>query len=52
MTVRLQADCNLNLEIVTGLIRREPAVDFKTADEAGLRDVSDPDRLPAAASVS
>jgi len=37
MKIRLQADANLNEEIVLGLIRREPAIDFQTAERVGAR---------------
>lgn len=50
MKVRFQADADLNEEIVAGVMRREPAIDFQTADEAGLRGLSDPDVLARAAS--
>ena len=41
MKVRFQADADLNEDIVTGIIRREPAVDFQTALAAGIRSFSD-----------
>jgi len=34
MTARFQADADLNMEIVAGGLRREPSIDFQTADEA------------------
>ncbi len=34
MTVRFQADADLKAEIVAGVLRREPSIDFQTADEA------------------
>jgi hypothetical protein len=37
MKVRFQADSDLNEDIVTGVIRREPRIDFQTANEASLR---------------
>jgi hypothetical protein len=49
MKVRFQADADLNEEIVAGVMRREPAIDFQTAEEAGLRGLSDPDVLARAA---
>jgi hypothetical protein len=49
MTVRFQADADLNAEIVAGVLRREPRVDFKTADEVSLRRVPDPEVLALAA---
>jgi hypothetical protein len=41
MKVRFQADADLNEDIVNGVLRRMPEIDFKTANEAelaGLRD--------------
>lgn len=49
MTVRYQADADLNQAIVTGVLRREPTVDFQTAFAAGLEGVKDPDVLAIAA---
>ena len=49
MTVRFQADADLNAEIVAGVLRREPSIDFQTADEANLRQVPDPEVLTLAA---
>ena len=49
MTVRFQADADLNVEIVAGVLCREPSIDFQTADEANLRRVSDPEVLALAA---
>ena len=39
MKVCFQADADLNAEIVAGVLRREPRIDFQTADEAHLRGV-------------
>jgi len=47
--VRFQADADLNQHIVTGVLRREPRVDFQTATTAGLRGLSDADVLTLAA---
>jgi hypothetical protein len=47
--VRYQADADLNAEIVAGVLRREPRVDFRSAQEAGLRGVLDPEVLALAA---
>jgi len=41
MKVRFQADADLNEDIVAGIIRREAAVDFQTAEEADLRGLPD-----------
>jgi Domain of unknown function (DUF5615) len=49
MKVRFQADADLNAEIVAGLLRREPRIDFRSADEAKLRGVPDRDVLALAA---
>ena len=49
MKVRFQADANLNAEIVAGVLRREPSIDFQTADEANLRRFPDPEVLALAA---
>jgi len=47
--VRFQADADLNQHIVTGVLRREPRVDFQTAATAGLRSLSDLEVLTLAA---
>ena len=49
MTVRYQADADLNQEIVTGVLRREPTIDFQTAFAAGLEGVKDLEVLAIAA---
>ncbi len=49
MNIRFQADADLNQIIVLATVRREPAVDFRTALSAGLRGLSDPDVLAVAA---
>jgi hypothetical protein len=49
MKIRFQADADLNEDIVLGLTRLEPEVDFQTATEAGLRGLVDPDVLSHAA---
>ena len=49
MKIRFQADADLRLPIITGLKRREPAIDFRTAQEAGLAGLGDPDVLALAA---
>jgi hypothetical protein len=43
--IRFQADADLNEAIVTGVLRREPAIDFLTADAGGLRGLQDPEIL-------
>ncbi len=49
MTVRYQADADLNQAIVTGVLRREATIDFQTAFAAGLEGVKDPEVLAIAA---
>ncbi len=49
MNVRYQADADLNQVIVTGVLRREPTVDFQTAFAAGLEGITDPDVLAISA---
>ncbi len=49
MTVQFQADANLNQIILLAARRREPALDFQTAMEAGLSGVNDPEVLARAA---
>ena len=49
MAVRYQADADLNQVIVTGVLRREPTIDFQTAFAAGLEGVKDPEVLAIAA---
>ena len=41
MSLRFQADADFNLKIVAATVRREPAIDFRAADDAGLRGLSD-----------
>ena len=41
MTVRFQADADLNQIILLATIRREPAIDFQTALAAGLEGLND-----------
>lgn len=36
MKIRFQADADLNQAIVTGILRREPTVDFQTANGSNL----------------
>jgi hypothetical protein len=49
VSVRFLADADLNRAIVTGVLRREPSVDFLTAQAAGLRGLSDLEVLALAA---
>jgi len=48
MRVRFQADADLNQAIRQGLIRRELAADFRTAHEADLAGLGDPEVLAIA----
>ncbi len=48
MSVRYQADADLNQAIVTGVLRREATIDFKTAFAAGLEGVKDSEVLAIA----
>ena len=49
MKVRFLADADLNRAIVSGVVRREPSLDFMTAQAAGLRGLDDPEVLALAA---
>ncbi len=49
MKVRYQADADLNEDIVTGVQRRAPEIDFQTADELELANLPDPAVLALAA---
>jgi len=49
LKVRYRADNDLKKAIVKGVIRREPAVDFRSAQAAALDSVRDPDVLYQAA---
>jgi predicted nuclease of predicted toxin-antitoxin system len=48
VSVRYQADADLNQAIVTGVLRREPIIDFQTAWVAGLEGIKDPEVLAIA----
>ncbi len=41
MGIRFQADENLKQAIVYGALRREPSIDFQTAQEAGMLGAAD-----------
>jgi hypothetical protein len=47
--LRFQADADLNQIILHAVIRREPALDFQTAEAAGLAGLRDPAVLALAA---
>jgi len=46
---RFQADADFNEDIVSGVLRRVPQIDFQTANEAGFEGLRDPDILAIAA---
>ena len=50
MKIRFQADADIRVPIIKGLKRREPAVEFATAHEAGLAGLGDYAVLALAAS--
>ena len=52
MKLRFQADWDLNGDIVTGVLRREPAIDFQTAFSAGLAGVGDTEVLTRSAAAA
>jgi predicted nuclease of predicted toxin-antitoxin system len=49
MKIRFQADADLNEDILTGVARRVPEIDFQTATQAGLSGVRDEQVLEIAA---
>ncbi|MGH9837198.1 MAG: DUF5615 family PIN-like protein [Blastocatellia bacterium] len=49
MKIKYQADADLRQPIVDGVLRREPLIDFKSANEANLEGVPDPEVLAKAA---
>jgi hypothetical protein len=49
MRIRLQADADLNEIVVKAVLRREPSIDFQTAQAAGLSGFSDQEVLSVAA---
>ncbi len=51
MRPRFLADADLNQKIVTGLRRREPALDFLSAKDGGVIGRPDPDVLSIAADL-
>lgn len=51
MSVRFQADVDLNHLIVKAILRREPSIDFQTAQVARLVGVPDPEVLALAARI-
>ena len=49
MRVRFQADVNLNQHVLSGVLRRVPEIDFKTAHDAKLHGLPDAQVLVIAA---
>jgi len=49
MPIRFQADADLNQIIVSAVLRRVPAIDFRTATTAGLAGLRDQDVVALAA---
>ena len=49
MSIRFQADNDLKFGIVKAVRRREPTIDFVSAQEAGLDGLPDPELLDCAA---
>jgi Domain of unknown function (DUF5615) len=47
--VRFQADADLRQAIVTGTIRKQPSLDFQSANQAGLEGLKDAEVLAIAA---
>ena len=45
LSLRFQADADLNLDIVKAVRRREPAIDFASSTDSNLRGIKDPDVL-------
>lgn len=41
MKITFQADADLDEDIIWGVKRHEPLIDFQTADEAGIRGLAD-----------
>jgi hypothetical protein len=50
MKIRFLADADLNHDVVKGVLRREPGIDFRTGVGGELRGLSDPEVLALAAS--
>ena len=49
MSIRFLADADLDGAILRGVCRREPSIDFKSANDAGLEGLTDSDVLELAA---
>ena len=49
MSIRFQADADLNFDIVRAVRQEEPAIDFASAADSQLRGIKDPELLELAA---
>ena len=49
MSIRFQADADLNFDIVRAVRQQEPAIDFASAADSQLRGIKDPELLERAA---
>jgi predicted nuclease of predicted toxin-antitoxin system len=49
VSIRFQADADLNFDIVRAVRQQEPAIDFASAADSQLRGVKDPELLERAA---
>ena len=49
MSIRFQADADLNFDIVKAVRQEEPAIDFASAADSQLRGIKDPELLELAA---
>ncbi len=49
MTIRFQGDYDFNQDIIAGVVRREPRIDFQTGHAAGLMGLPDDEVLELAA---
>ena len=52
MSVRFQADADLNFDIVKAVRQQEPAIDFASATDSQLRSIRDPELLERAAAAN
>ena len=52
MKIRFQSDADLNAEIRDGVIRREPLIDFRSAEQAKLEGIHDIEVLSIASQAN
>jgi len=52
LSIRFQADADFNFDIVRAVRQQEPAIDFASATDAGLRGVGDTEVLAQAAAAN